>query len=174
MSLRVFFISAVALGLSAAAAAPAPSATTAAAPKATPAPTPISIQAGEQVVPFELVGIDGVLHRVDFPKGQVTVLLFFNSGCPHCHRMIPVWNEAFQRRPRNLAVIGIVTDPAPLEFFQEMTILFPVLRSPGREFTDRLKVPTVPYTIRVRPGGTIDDVAAGELDPIRIGQLFRP
>jgi hypothetical protein len=32
----------------------------------------------------------------------------------------------------------------------------------------------VPLTLRLSPGGKIEDLALGVLDPIRLGELFRP
>ena len=85
---------------------------------------------------FETLGADGKPVKIDFPKGSQTVLMFFLSGCPHCHRMIPEWNRAFERKPKRLRFVGVIMDPdqAPQSFWVEHPIAFPVVRSPGREF----------------------------------------
>ncbi len=54
------------------------------------------------------------------------------------------------------------------------SIVFPVLRSPGREFLRGLNVNRAPLTLRVGEGGTIEDLGLGEIDPIRLGELFAP
>jgi thiol-disulfide isomerase/thioredoxin len=144
------------------------------APTTTPTP-PVFLKAGEVVRPFEAEGIDGVKRNVQFPKGQVTILVFFSSGCPHCHRMIPVWNRWFGMRPSKVAMVGILLDREPPGFFETVPIAFPVLRAPSREMLDAYKVARVPLTIRIGPGGLVEDVGVGdELDGIRMGQLFRP
>jgi thiol-disulfide isomerase/thioredoxin len=145
----------------------------AAAPAATSEPVATLVR-GDVVAPFELEGVDGVSRRVEFAKGQVTVLLFFSSGCPACHEMLPAWNRAFARRPRNMAVIGVIIDTPPPHFFERVAVAFPVLRASGRAFLDQLKVARVPITVRVAPGGKVEDVGVGPLDVIRTGQLFRP
>ena len=143
-------------------------------PAATPTP-PVFLKAGEVVRPFEAEGIDGVKRNVQFPKGQVTILVFFSSGCPHCHKMIPVWNRWFGMRPPKVAVVGILLDREPPGFFETVPIAFPVLRAPSRELLDEYKVARVPLTIRIGPGGLVEDIGVGdELDGIRMGQLFRP
>jgi len=38
----------------------------------------------------------------------------------------------------------------------------------------RLKVNRAPTTLRVSAGGAVDDVGLGLLDPIRLGELFKP
>jgi hypothetical protein len=128
---------------------------------------------GDVIPAFDAASIQGSREHVGFPKGQTTVLLFFLSGCPTCHKMLPQWNRAFERRPKGLTVIGVLMDQEPPGFFQAVPIAFPVLRSPGREFLNGLKVRRAPLTLRVGAGGKVEDVAQGLVDPIRLGQLFR-
>ena len=123
---------------------------------------------------FEAAGLDGVTRRVAFDGKGATILLFFLSGCPTCHKMIPEWNRIYLRRPPGLQVIGVLMDREPPGFFQTMPVAFPVLRSPGPGFLRSYKVSRAPLTLRVGPGGKVEDVGLGLLDPIRIGQIFRP
>jgi peroxiredoxin len=145
----------------------------AAAQMAVPAPAPSK---GDVVPAFETLAINGKARKVDFPKGSKTVLIFFLTGCPHCHKMIPAWNRAYERRAKGLDVVGVIMDPdqAPPSFWAATSILFPVLRSPGREFLRGLNVNRAPLTLRVGEGGRIEDLALGEVDLIRLGELFAP
>jgi len=144
-----------------------------------PAPAPASapVQApspGDVFAAFDAQAIDGSAQRVGFEKGSTTVLLFFLSGCPTCHKMIPEWNRAYERRPPKLNVIGILMDQEPPGFFLATKIAFPVVRSPGRDFLETWKVHRAPMTIRIGGGGTVEDVEVGIVDPIRLGEIFRP
>ena len=60
------------------------------------------------------------------------------------------------------------------EVFEATKIAFPVLRSPSRDFLEIWKVRRAPMTIRIGPGGTVQDVEVGIEDPIRLGEIFRP
>jgi hypothetical protein len=153
------------------AAAVAVSATPGFAQTAEPPPSPSK---GDVVPAFETLGIDGKPAKVDFPKGSKTVLLFFLSGCPTCHKMIPEWNRAYERRPQGLKVVGVLMDQEPPGFWQTIKIDFPVVRSPGRSFLSGLNVNRAPLTLRVGAGGHIDDLVLGLTDPIRLGELFAP
>jgi thiol-disulfide isomerase/thioredoxin len=135
---------------------------------------PASPSKGDVIPAFETLGIDGKPAKVDFPKGTKTVLLFFLSGCPTCHKMIPEWNKAFERKAKDLKVVGVIMDQEPPGFWGTMPIAFPVIRSPGRAFLSGLNVNRAPLTLRVGAGGTIDDLALGIVDPIKLGQLFAP
>jgi len=128
---------------------------------------------GDVIPAFDAASIQGSSEHVGFPKGQTTVLLFFLSGCPTCHKMLPQWNRAFERRPKGLTVIGVLMDQEPPGFFDAVHIAFPVVRSPGRDFLNGLKVRRAPLTLRVGAGGKVEDVSLGLVDPIRLGQLFR-
>ena len=152
-----------------------------------PESVPLSPAKGDVVPAFETLGVDGKPVKVDFPKGTKTVLLFFLSGCPHCHRMIPEWNRAFERQPKGVKILGVIMDPdqAPASFWQEHPISFPVVRSPGREFLRGLNVNRAPLTLRVGEGGKVEEFGLGEacsggsapgscVDGIRLGALFAP
>jgi len=141
-----------------------------------PGAPPLSPSKGDIIPVFETLGVDGMPAKLDFPKGSKTVLLFFLSSCPTCHKMIPEWNRAYERRPKGLKVVGVIMDPeqAPPAFWSTMPISFPVLRSPGREFLRTLNVHRAPLTLRVGEGGKVEDLGLGIIDPIRLGELFKP
>jgi hypothetical protein len=129
---------------------------------------------GDMVVPFDAEGLDGVMKHIDYPKGSSTVLLFFLSGCPTCHKMIPEWVRAYERRPPKLNVIGVIMDREPPGFFETTKMPFPIVRSPGRDFLIAWKVQRAPMTVRVGPGGKVEEAQIGIIDPIRLGEIFRP
>jgi thiol-disulfide isomerase/thioredoxin len=139
-----------------------------------PATPDTFLQKGEVVPPFRASGIDGQSREFDYPKGKATVLLFFLSSCPTCHKMLPEWNRAYERRPEGLNVVGVLLDREPPGFFATTPVLFPVVRSPGKEILGSYKVSKVPLTLRVGPGGKVEDIAVSIVDPIRLGEIFRP
>jgi len=140
----------------------------------TQATAPKGPAVGETFPAFDAEGLEGAVKHIDYPKGSTTILLFFLSGCPTCHKMIPEWNRAYDRRAKGIQVIGVLMDREPPGFFVATPISFPVVRSPGTDFLRRLKVSQAPLTLRVSPGGVVADVGVGLLDPIRLGEIFRP
>jgi len=113
-------------------------------------------------------------RTVDYPKGHATVLLLFLPDCSHCHKMIPEWNREFGRKPPSVDVVGLMMGPEPPGFFQVFPIAFPVLRYSGRDAQSAFKLTKVPMMVRVGPGGVVQDVAHGVIDPIRLGEIFKP
>ena len=133
-----------------------------------------TVAPGYQVPEFSAQAVDGSTRHVGFAKGTATVLLFFLSSCPTCHKQIPDWNRAYQRRPKNVNVVGVILDREPPGFFEAYPVAFPVVRSPGREFLASYKVSRTPTTLRVAAGGKVEGHGEGMLDPITLGEFFRP
>lgn len=144
-------------------------------PEATATPATPPLAAGDAVPAFEAQGLNGVSYTVEFPKdGPTTVLLVFLASCPHCRAMLPIWSVAFDKKPERLKVQAIMLDEAPPGFFSFHKVSFPVLRAVDRrDVSHKLKVNRVPMTVRIKPGGLVEDVVQGELDPERLGQLFK-
>ena len=127
------------------------------------------------VVPaFTALAVDGTTRQIAYPKGSATVLLFFLSSCPTCHRMLPEWNRAYQRRAKSVNVVGVLLDRAPAGFFEAYPVAFPVVQSPGGAFLKSFKVTHTPTTVRVAAGGKVENHGVGILDPITLGEYFRP
>lgn len=158
--------------------APAGAASPAAAPAtgAAPAPRP-RLAPGEVIAAFQAhsYASETPLYTIDFPKdGPTTVLLIFLSTCPHCHKMIPVWNKAMEKKPKDLKVVGLMMDEGSPGFFAMFKITFPVLRpAKPTELATLLKINTVPMTIRVKPGGIVEGVAISDPDTDKVPELFR-
>jgi hypothetical protein len=153
--------------------------TAGAAPQDPSGSAPRSPAAGDVFPDLESRTLEGVTQVISFgkandAKASDTVLLFFLSGCPTCHKMIPEWNRMYERRPPKLRILGLLMDQEPPGFFQAMPIAFPVGRAPGRSVLQSLKIERAPLTIRIGPGGRVKDVALGLVDPIRLGEIFRP
>jgi hypothetical protein len=71
-------------------------------------------------------------------------------------------------------VIGVIMDREPPGFFETTKMPFPIVRSPGRDFLITWKVQRAPMTVRVGPGGKVEEAQIGIIDPIRLGEIFRP
>jgi thiol-disulfide isomerase/thioredoxin len=136
-------------------------------------PAKAMLAAGDRLEDFEAEGLDGQMRKISF-QGRPTVLMFFLSSCPTCHKMIPEWNAAYARRPDGLQVVAVLLDREPPGFFRSMPVEFPVVRAPRPRFAADLGVQRVPFTARVGPDGVVQNAAQGVLDPITLGEYFRP
>jgi thiol-disulfide isomerase/thioredoxin len=139
------------------------------------APAPPSIATGDIVPAFDAKTPEGSVRPIRFAKGKVTLLAFFLSGCPKCHRMIPEWNRAFQKKGSDVEIVGVMLDrtPPPPGFLSTLAIEFPIVYMP-EGLADKLKIHNVPQTVRVVDGGRVEDFAVGQVDTMRMGELSRP
>jgi hypothetical protein len=137
-------------------------------------PPPPRPAAGDVVPPFDAVSLQGTSTHVAYNEGTVTVLLFFLSSCPTCHKMIPEWNAVYTRRPKNVRILGMLMDQEPPGFFDAMPVAFPVLRVPNRDMLRAYKVHQTPTMIRIGPGGKVQDATVGWVDRLRVGEMFKP
>ncbi|MET0552000.1 MAG: TlpA disulfide reductase family protein [Vicinamibacteria bacterium] len=134
-------------------------------------PPPVILKAGETVLPFEATGVDGTIREIKY--SSTTVIVFFLSGCPTCHKMLPEWNWAYERKGKDVQMVGVLMDREPPGFFDVNPVAFPVVRAPSREFGRIFKVARVPITLRVAAGGKVESAELGLLDRIKLGALVR-
>jgi hypothetical protein len=140
------------------------------------------LKPGDRVPPLHLTALDGLPRKLDWPAGKSTVVMFFLPSCSVCHSMFPRWNQAFARKPANLEAVGVALEMEPPGFFDAYQIRFPVYRGPGvapadvdqrRAFAEAFKVRQVPTTLRVGPGGVVEECHVGPLDLMKLGEVFR-
>jgi hypothetical protein len=134
---------------------------------------PPMLSPGDHVPEFDTTDLAGATKHVVYPKGRVTVLLFFMSSCHVCHGMIPEWNRAYERRASNVDILGVMVDEAPAAFLATLNIEFPIVHARA-DLRDRFKVYQVPQTMRVLDGGRVEDLSLGHIDAMRLGELVRP
>jgi hypothetical protein len=151
-----------------------PFAAAADAPPAPPAPAVPTMSPGDIMPTFDATALDGSTTQIRFPKGHVTVMVFFLSSCHVCHSMMPEWNRAFERMPEGIHMIGVMLDKAPPRVLADLAIQFPVVYMPEDPFRQQIKVHRVPQTMRIKEGGVIEDVAMGKIDAMRLGEFFGP
>jgi AhpC/TSA family len=140
---------------------------------ATPTTTrPPMLAAGDKAAVIESRTLDGTFRRIDYPKGKITVLLFFMSSCHICHGMIPEWNRVYENHTPDVDIVGVMVDEAPAEYVAKLDIHFPIVKAP-LSYREQFKVFSVPQTIRVSEG-IVQDIAVGHIDAMRLGELVRP
>ncbi len=84
---------------------------------------------------FELLGLDGELHRLSDHRGRVVLLNFWATWCASCRSEIPELNQLRQEIPTGeLAILGIATDnegPAIVRpYAEELAMAYSVLLDP--------------------------------------------
>ena len=85
---------------------------------------------------FELLGLDGELHRLSDHRGRVVLLNFWATWCASCRSEIPELNQLRREIPvEELAILGISTDKEGLAvvrpYAEELAMAYTVLLDPA-------------------------------------------
>ena len=122
---------------------------------------------GQRGPAFRLTLFTGGEATLDTWKDKLVVLNFWATWCTPCTTEMPaleaLWREY---RERGLVVVGVSVDrgaPLPLiePYLKALDLTFPILLDPQMETASAWRVPGVPATFVIRPGGDVAGMAIG-------------
>jgi peroxiredoxin len=125
------------------------------------------LKEGQRGPAFQLPLFTGGDATLDTWKDKLVVLNFWATWCTPCTAEMPaleaLWREY---RDRGLVVVGVSIDrggPRALiePYLRNLDLTFPVLLDPQMEVANAWKVPGVPATFVIRPGGEVVGLAIG-------------
>ncbi len=125
------------------------------------------LKEGQRGPAFRLPLLTGGDATLDAWKGKVVILNFWATWCTPCTIEMPaleaLWREY---RDRGLVVVGVSVDrgaPRPLiePYLKNLGLTFPILLDPQMETANAWRVPGVPATFVIRPGGEVVGMAIG-------------
>ena len=125
------------------------------------------LKEGQRGPAFRLALFTGGEAGLDTWKDKLIVLNFWATWCTPCTAEMPaleaLWREY---RGRGLVVVGVSVDrgaPRALiePYLKNLDLTFPVLLDPQMETANAWKVPGVPASFVIRPGGEVTGMAIG-------------
>jgi peroxiredoxin len=140
------------------------------------------LKEGQRGPAFRLPLFTGGEATLDTWKGKLVVLNFWATWCSPCTAEMPTL-EALWRdyRERGLVVVGVTVDRAAPRaliepYLKSLGLTFPVLLDPQMETANAWRVPGVPATFVIRPGGEVVGMAIGirEWDSKEMRALLEP
>lgn len=115
---------------------------------------------GEEAPPLQVK--EWFQGRGSLEDGEVVMLVFFESWCPHCQNAMPGTEAQWERfHPQGLQVIGVTrvnksaTDDTVRSLLEEHAVQFPVAKDDGSVTSDAYKVTGIPAAAAVRDGVVI-------------------
>jgi len=124
-----------------------------------------ALEIGDKAPEFSLPNVDGEMISLSDFKGNVIILDFFATWCPHCRKELPGFIELHEAYgDKGLAVIGIASVSAEeaKDCVDEFDINFPVLIDDNESVSDLYgPVDSIPTTFLVDKKGKIVKIYEG-------------
>ena len=125
------------------------------------------LKEGQRGPAFRLARLDGGEVTLDTWKDKLVILNFWATWCTPCTIEMPSLEKLWRTyRDRGLVVVGVSVDrggPRPLiePYLKNLDLTFPILLDPQMETANSWKVPGIPATFVIRPGGEVTGMVIG-------------
>ena len=131
-------------------------------------PLPPAVAAGFKAPDFTATDLAGTTHSLAQNRGQVTLMKFWATWCPHCRSDVPYMKELFTRYHGNgvrLVTVSVDQDPEALKaFMTKEHVPYPVISAlTAPELTERFEVQGIPAYRLIDADGVIAKTWAGSL-----------
>ncbi len=144
-------------------------------------------RAGRLKAELEVFGVDAGAPEVDkwfqgngnFTDGKITLLVFWETWCPHCQREVPKLEETYTKfKSKGLNVVAFTkvnkssTDEKVTEFIKEHKLTFPVGKEKDASMSNRFGVQGIPAAAVVKNGKVIWRGHPARLDDAKLESLL--
>jgi peroxiredoxin len=125
------------------------------------------LREGHRTPPLRLATLDGRVTGLQDHADKLIVVNFWATWCTPCTTEMPTLEALWrQYRDRGLMVLAVSVDrdaPRPLldPYVTRLGLSFPILLDPDMKAAEAWRVPGVPATFLIRPGGEAVGMAMG-------------
>lgn len=131
-------------------------------------PLPVPVTPGTVAPAFTATDLNGVAQSLEAGRGQVTLLQFWATWCPHCRSDLPLMKQLLAQygdRGLRILTVSIDQDLEKLKaFLTAQPVLYPVISaSAAPELPDRYEARGVPSYFLIDQQGVIAGVWPGSV-----------
>lgn len=130
------------------------------------------LKVGAEAPDFELVDLNGNIHRLSDYKGQGVLLNFWGTWCEPCKREFPAIERQYksfeEQGVRVLAVNIAETEFEVKNYVKSMSMTFPVAIDPTKSVMNAYNVTNLPATILINAEGKVEKIVTGEMKEAQI------
>jgi|TARA_B110000438_G_scaffold173971_1_gene166260 peroxiredoxin len=130
-----------------------------------------------QLPEWSLKGIDGQTHDLQALAGDLTIIAFWATWCPNCHRELATLRELHEElSPAGLSIIGISLDGAKREdqvvrYAAEAELPFPVVYTDRSDHAEMSAIRAVPTLLIYDAEGQLVGHFEGQTDKADLLEL---
>ncbi|GKV56996.1 thiol-disulfide oxidoreductase ResA [Sporosarcina sp. NCCP-2222] len=125
------------------------------------------LKVGDEAPDFELVDLDGNIHRLSDYKGQGVFLNFWGTWCAPCKKEMPAMGrqyEIYKDEGVQILAVNIAEPKLKVQSFAEQYgMVFPTLIDKTKSVMQAYNVKPLPTTLLINPDGKIIQIITGEM-----------
>lgn len=130
------------------------------------------LQRGMDAPDFEVVDLEGNIHRLSDYKGQGVVLNFWGTWCEPCKREFPAIErqyKAFEEQGVHVLALNIAQSNLEVKnYVKNMGMTFPVAIDKTKSVMTAYNVTILPATILINSDGKVEQIITGEMSESQI------
>ncbi|KGR84871.1 thiol-disulfide oxidoreductase ResA [Lysinibacillus odysseyi] len=130
------------------------------------------LKVGAEAPDFELVDLNGKVHRLSDYKGQGVLLNFWGTWCDPCKREFPAIErqyKSFESQGVHVLALNIAqSDFEVKNYVKNMGMTFPVAIDQTKSVMEAYNVTNLPATILINKEGKIEKIVTGEMTEAQI------
>ncbi|MDS9470789.1 thiol-disulfide oxidoreductase ResA [Sporosarcina pasteurii] len=131
---------------------------------------------GDKAPDFELVDLEGNIHKLSEYEGEGVFLNFWGSWCPPCKEEMPFMenqSKEFEDKGVHILAINIKDTRLKAETFRDQYgLTFPIAQDKDESVRRAYNVIPLPTTILINKDGVIEDIITTGLDEEEIRQAM--
>lgn len=134
------------------------------------------LKVGDVAPNFELVDLDGKVHRLSDYKGQGVFLNFWGTWCAPCKREMPHMEsqyQAFENQGVHMLAVNLKNSELEVEAFKNSYGLsFPIALDKTEAVKEAYKVKPLPTTVLIDKEGKVAQIITTEMSEEQIKQYL--
>lgn len=129
---------------------------------------------GDTAPDFQLLGLDGQVHKLSDYRGKVVMLNFWGTWCPPCKEEMPHMQEQYEKwQQAGLEILAVNLGESKItvdNFMQQNQLKFPALLDPQMAIRKKYGVYWYPTTFFIDRKGKITAKVETQMDEQQIEQ----
>lgn len=134
------------------------------------------LEVGDKAPDFELVDLDGTVHRLSDYKGEGVFLNFWGTWCPPCKKEMPYiedQHKAFSDRGVHVLSVNNAESNLKVDTFrQQYGLSFPIMIDKTKDVKELYNVVPLPTTFLIDEEGKIVKIIKNEMTEEEIISLM--